>query len=106
MVPTAAPRPRTGFAVACVLVTGYALLTTVWKPISKALGWLLIPLGQASLYVFIMHSFLALVIGNVLGLAAASVPVNTIVQAFGVAVLWMLVTRKFLFAVVPNLIAD
>ncbi len=92
--------------VACVLVTGYALLTAWWKPLDKALGWLLIPLGQASLYVFILHSFLALIVDNVSELTGESVPITTIVQAFGVAVLWMLVTKEFLFGVVPRSITD
>ena len=47
-----------------LLVSVYALLTVALKPIHQMLGWLFIPLGQASIYVFFMYIFLILLISN------------------------------------------
>ncbi len=51
--------------VFAAVVTLYALLTAFWKPINAALSRFLIPLGQASLYVFIMHVYFAVLIANI-----------------------------------------
>lgn len=37
--------------VLVLVVAAYALLTAYWKPVHRALGWFLIPLGRATLYV-------------------------------------------------------
>ena len=46
--------------VLVIVVAGYALLSAYWALLKRALGWLLIPLGQATLYVFILHVLLML----------------------------------------------
>jgi hypothetical protein len=88
--------------VAFVVVVTYALLTAFWKPIAAASAWLWIPLGQASLYVFIVHVFFVLAVANVPGLDRASWWQGTIIHTAVVAVIWCLVRWKVLFKVIPR----
>lgn len=99
-------RPSLGLgrvlAVGLLLVTGYALLTAYWRPIHRALGWFLVPLGQATLYVFVLHVFFVLLLANVPGLDAGNVLVNTAAQGAVLAALWLMVRHRVLFSVVPS----
>ncbi|MEO5318651.1 OpgC domain-containing protein [Arthrobacter sp. CC3] len=88
--------------VLTLLVTAYALLTAYWKPIERAVGWLLIPLGQATLYVFIMHVVLIAVVANIPALQQGNIWLNTAAYALIVALLWVMVRTKFLFRVIPT----
>ncbi len=88
--------------VLTLLVTAYALLTAYWKPIERAVGWLLIPLGQATLYVFIMHVVLIAVVANIPALQQGNVWLNTAAYAAIVALLWVMVRTKFLFRIIPT----
>jgi hypothetical protein len=88
--------------VLLVVVVGYAILTAFWRPIHRALGWFLVPLGQATLYVFIMHVLLALVAANVPGLATAGVLVGTLAYVVILGLLWVMVRTRFLFRLVPR----
>ncbi|WP_326942853.1 OpgC domain-containing protein [Arthrobacter sp. SPG23] len=88
--------------VLTLLVTAYALLTAYWKPIERAVGWLLIPLGQATLYVFIMHVVLIAVVANIPALQQGNIWLNTAAYALIVALLWAMVRTKFLFRIIPT----
>lgn len=48
-----------------LVVSAMALLTVLWRPIHYLLGWFLVPLGQASLYVFIVHVFFVCALFNI-----------------------------------------
>ena len=85
-----------------LLGTLYALLTAFWGPISRAVGWFLVPLGAASLYVFVLHVFAALVVANLPGLDGGSVALGTLVHAVVLGALWVAVRHRFLFRVVPH----
>ncbi|NML16396.1 OpgC domain-containing protein [Azohydromonas caseinilytica] len=90
----------------------YALLTWFWQPMSRLLGWLLIPLGESSLYVFLMHvPFLFLIDqlpGYFDGVASfeSSWPyliwINTALYAGIILGLWALVRGRVLFSVIPR----
>lgn len=79
-----------------------ALLTRFWVPINKSLGWLFVPIGQASLYVFIVHVFFVL--------AASLLPlrelnnfwINTAVHTATIAAVWIMVRQKVLFNLIPR----
>jgi hypothetical protein len=88
--------------VLVLLVTAYALLTAYWKPIERAVGWLLIPLGQATLYVFIVHMVLIAVVSNIPQLQQDNIWLNTAAYALIVALLWVMVRTRFLFRIIPN----
>lgn len=85
-----------------VVVVAFAVLTTCWKPIDKAIGWLWIPMGQASLYVFIVHVFFALAVANVPGLDRMSFWQGTLIHTVVVLVIWAMVKRQVLFSVIPR----
>lgn len=46
------------FAFAIVAVFGFALVSTIWRPLLRATGWLLLPLGQHALFAYCLHLFL------------------------------------------------
>ncbi len=87
---------------AALFVMALGLLTVLWRPINRALGWLLIPLGQASLYVFIVHVFFVL--------AASLTPwhemnnfwLNTLMHSIAILGIWAMVKTRFLFKWVPR----
>lgn len=97
-----------GRLVATFIVFQFAYLaaTMLWKPIYGALGWLLLPLGQNSLYCYSMHVVL-------IGLFYSALPrlpfdilamgtLNTTLQLLVVIGLWMMTKCQFLFKVVPR----
>ncbi|NQX03389.1 OpgC domain-containing protein [Rathayibacter sp. VKM Ac-2856] len=88
--------------VLLVVVTGYAALTVLWRPIHRLIGWFLVPLGQATLYVFVMHVAFVLVIANVPILREGNPVVNSLAYVLVLGLLWLMVRTRFLFAVVPR----
>jgi hypothetical protein len=88
--------------VVVIVIAGYALLSAYWKPVAAATGWFFIPLGQATLYVFIMHIFFALALANVPFLGEGNVWLNTLAYVAVLALVWTMVKTKFLFGIVPR----
>ncbi|MFD1912646.1 OpgC domain-containing protein [Halodurantibacterium flavum] len=105
------PLPRL-LNVAVFFVSLYALLTWFWVPLSRALGWLLIPIGEASLYVFLMHLLFIGLIDQLPGyfdgvpsfdaVWPGMIWVNTALYLATVLGLWLMVRTRFLFAIVPR----
>lgn len=93
-------------AFASMSLALYLGVTLFWKPIERATGWLLIPLGQASLYAYAVHLFLILVAYNVPPYVGSPEPGwelhNTLGQLALVLLLWAMVKRKVLFSVIPR----
>ena len=88
--------------VLVLVVAAYAFLTAYWKPVQRALGWFLIPLGRATLYVFIMHVVLIAVVANIPALQQENVLLNTAAYAAVLGLLWVMVRTKFLFRIIPT----
>ncbi|QNN54145.1 OpgC domain-containing protein [Nocardioides mesophilus] len=88
-------------ATLCVSVTGYVLLTRFWAPVERALGWFLLPLGQATLYVFVMHVLFVVAVANVPALTT-SLWLGTLTHTVVLLALWAMVRTRFLFGVVPR----
>ncbi len=86
----------------CFYACFFALLSRQWDLCNRLLGWLLVPIGQASLYVFIWHVYVVLLVANTPLGALHSLWMNTLVHAGAVLLLWWMVKRRFLFAVVPR----
>jgi hypothetical protein len=91
-----------------VAIVAYTMATYLWVPIRKGLGWLMLPLGQAALYSYIVHFFLILLVYN-LAPWLASLPwepseevFNPMLQIAVVLLLWVLVRRRVLFGIIPN----
>nr|WP_241743217.1 OpgC domain-containing protein [Arthrobacter bussei] len=88
--------------LAFFVVAAHAILTSFWKPLNRAFGWLYIPLGQSSLYVFIVHVFFVLAVGNLPGLDRTSFWQGLVIHAVVTLIIWVMVKRKVLFSVIPN----
>ncbi len=73
-----------------------------WVPLSKTLGKLLIPLGQNSLYVYIIHVPLTLIWFMIPGLIEGSIWLVSLAQAIAIGLCWVLVKKEVLFKVIPR----
>jgi len=81
----------------------YYLVTWLWLPVERLLGWLFIPLGQAALYVYIVHTLLVyyvLAAAPIFG--ALSGGFLTVALLGPMLLLWFLVKRRVLFAIIPR----
>lgn len=91
---------------AALLVVGGELLTWAWVPLRKAFGWFFIPLGQATLYVFVVHVFVVMAVANIIpfGFSKESWPLlrTTLCHAGAFAVLWLMVRHQVLFRWIPR----
>jgi fucose 4-O-acetylase-like acetyltransferase len=85
-----------------LVVAAYAFLTAYWKPVERAIGWFLFPLGRATLYVFILHVVLIAVIANIPVLGQGDVFINSAAYALVLGLLWLMVKKRFLFRVIPT----
>lgn len=80
----------------------YLLLTYLWEPLQRSLGWLFNPLGQNSLYVYILHGFVVSLFFNIPDYAELSPLGHTMGHIGAALVLWVLVKNKVLFKVIPR----
>ncbi|WP_157549736.1 OpgC domain-containing protein [Microbacterium sp. Leaf288] len=85
-----------------VTVTIYALFSVLWKPINRAVGWFFIPLGQTTLYVFIMQLVFVLIVANIPLLHEGDLLVNTIAYIVILGLMWVMVKKRFLFRIIPR----
>jgi hypothetical protein len=85
-----------------LLISLFALLTLAWEPIRRALGWLFIPLGQESLYVFFTHIYLILFIFNTPVPGMNNPYINTAVHIGALLLCWFMVKKQFLFRWLPH----
>lgn len=76
--------------VALFLQALYVLVTWAWKPLSSGLGWLLLPLGSASLWAFTMHFVVMLPMYNLINYwhVTENRWLGTLLQLLGVAAVW------------------
>lgn len=94
---------RPGRIVASVVVFAffYLLVAEAWRPLSRRLGWLLIPLGQNALYAYAAHVALVIPLQWLAdALAAQGIAVeasNLGVQAGALAGIWLLIKGRVLF---------
>ena len=70
----------------------------------RTVGRFLLPLGRASFYVFIVQVFLCLAVASLPLLAEGGMgrPLNTLAQLGCLALVWLLVSRRILFRVIPR----
>jgi len=78
------------------------MLSYLWKPINKLFGWFFIPIGQASLYVFILHVFACIAIANFTWFGGDNIWVNTLGHTLVFLFMWLMVRYKVLFNVIPR----
>jgi fucose 4-O-acetylase-like acetyltransferase len=101
-------RPWRIVAFMSVAIVAYTGATYLWVPIRRALGWLMLPLGQAALYSYIVHFFLILLVYNLAPLLASLLGEPStdlfipVLQIGVVLLLWALVRKRVLFGLIPN----
>ncbi|NOZ28467.1 MAG: succinyl transferase OpgC [Chloroflexi bacterium] len=84
-----------------VFLVAFLTLDRLWEPLARTVGHVLIPLGQHSLYVYLMHIILTYVALNI---PRAWVPPigRSVLEIGAVLLLWVMVRRRFLFRLVPR----
>jgi hypothetical protein len=90
------------FNLAVWVVATYALLSRFWLPFERLLGWFLIPLGQASLYVFFVHVFIIIGVNNSPFPGYQGFWVNTGLHVGTLLLVWGMIKVKFLFRWIPQ----
>lgn len=90
---------------AAFLIALYAVLTRWWPLFQRWLGWFFIPIGQASLYVFILHLFAVQLVSMIMPFGFSpdgDLVVPTLLHTAELAVLWLMVRHKVLFRWIPR----
>lgn len=87
-----------------LLTTCYLVLTYFWVPINKLFGWFLITLGQHSLYVFIVHVYVVLLVNQIVefGLWHQAWLLNTLIHISALLMLWLLAKYNIGRRFIPN----
>jgi hypothetical protein len=85
-----------------LFITMYILLSRYWRAFNNTLGWLLIPLGQSSLYIFFVHVYLLLLVTNLPIPIHDNFWVGTIIHGSIFLLLWIMVKKQFLFNLIPR----
>jgi hypothetical protein len=81
----------------------YLFVTYFWQPIKGFLGWLLLPLGQSSLYAYAMHVLLLGLFYEAFDrLTDRTEWPNTVAQLGVLVLVWCMVKTRFLFRIVPR----
>jgi hypothetical protein len=80
------------------LTFAFALVTLAWVPIRRALGWLLLPLGQDALSAYILHLFLVALATKVRPVVFATMSAtpmeNTLYQRAGIVFIWVAIVLR------------
>jgi hypothetical protein len=84
-------RPGRLLALFGVATFAFALVTILWAPIRRGLGWLLLPLGQRSLGAYGIHLFVLAVSDSWVGDLLRIGTDNTLLQVASILVIWALV---------------
>lgn len=90
---------------AALLIVIYALLTRFWTPAARWLGWFFVPIGQASLYVFIVHVYIVLLVSNIAPFGfedPARVVLHTFLHTAALMTLWLMVRYQVLYGWIPR----
>jgi len=87
-----------------LMVTVYLVLTYCWAPLNRLLGWFLIPLGQHSLYTFILHVYVVLLVSQFItfDLWRHAWIENTVVHAVALGILWLMAKYNVAARWIPN----
>lgn len=80
----------------------FLIVDRLWKPLASTLGRVLTPLGQSSLYVYLLHVPLAAVWMNLPAGWVQHRGVATLLQGLVFLLLWGCVRRRVLFNVIPR----
>jgi hypothetical protein len=88
--------------VVVALVTLYAALTVLRRPVERFVVPILAPLGQATLYVFVLQLFFVALVASLPLPESGSVLWGTVIHAMVLTALWLMVRHRVLFRVIPR----
>ena len=86
----------------CLYVLAYLLLSHYWTFFNKWFGWFLIPIGQASLYVFILHIYAILIVSNTGLLNYGNFWINSVMHFSALILIWWLVKNRIAYRWIPR----
>jgi hypothetical protein len=90
-------------AVFCYLLSFYHVVDWLWLGFNKLIGWFFVPLGQAALYVYAVHTVLVYyLLASLSVFQDAEGPVLTFSLLALMGLLWLMVKRRFLFSIIPR----
>ncbi|MFN4151572.1 MAG: OpgC domain-containing protein, partial [Candidatus Sericytochromatia bacterium] len=89
---------------AVFLTTAFWFLTKYWEKANKWAGWFFIPIGQATLYVFIVHVYAVMIVSNFIPFSFDTNHLisNTIAHSVILFGLWLMVKNKMLYPWIPR----
>lgn len=67
----------------------YGLVTVLWRPLLRATGWLLMPLGRSALTAYAIHLLVAAAAASWIGDPLRTGGEHTLIQVVGIAVVWV-----------------
>lgn len=86
-----------------VYTVTFFLITKYWTAVHKTIGWLLIPIGQSSLYVFILHVFILMFSFHFYGHYTTDMfLINTLFQSAIFLLIWWMIKNRILFGIIPR----
>ena len=88
--------------VVVALITLYAALTVLRRPVERFVAPVLAPFGQATLYVFVLQVFLVALVASLPLPESGSVLWGTLVHAVVLTGLWFMVRHRVLFRFIPR----
>jgi hypothetical protein len=81
---------------------GFWLFTRFEGFIVRWLGWILLPFGTNSLYVYTVHAFVIFFAHLFIANETSSWPINLILSLAGVGIVWIALRYRFLMKVIPR----
>jgi len=81
-------RPGRIVALLGVATTIFTLVTIFWAPVRRALGWLLLPLGQRALGAYALHLFIIAAAHSWIADPLRTGGEATLLQVVGIALIW------------------
>ena len=81
----------------------YYMVSWLWAPLARVAGCFFIPLGQAALYVYIVHALLVFYVLALTPLFGELQGLWLTVSLLGLMLaIWVMVKKRFLFAIIPR----
>ncbi|MNL51557.1 OpgC protein [compost metagenome] len=81
---------------------GFWLFHRYEHMIVRWFGWILIPFGNNSLYVYIIHAFVLFFAHLIMWHASSNILINLIGSFVIVGLIWLSVRHKFLMKIIPR----
>lgn len=82
--------------------TAFWLFNRFEKQITRAFGWILIPFGTNSLYVYTVHAFFIFFAHLIIAPGNRDFIVNFLMAGGIIAIIWLMVRYKILFKIIPR----